>query len=131
RLVDEAGQLQLADLRGQGVVVEKGLDRAVGSYRDAAGTVGPGDAGLDGMTVDVDELAGGVPLEGAVTGIGGPTVGQLDEEEALAADGDVQFLFSRRHAALAHHPWRGDGANARSHLDADWSHGALVRGAGS
>ena len=61
----------------------------VGAVRDR-------DAGLHLVAVDVDELAGAVALERAVAGVGGAAVGQLDGEEAFAADRDVEVLLGRR-----------------------------------
>ena len=84
--------------------------------------------GLHDVALRGDDAAGVVHLERAVAGIGVGAVGQLDLEEAVAADRDVERAAGLLQRALRHQPRRADRLDAGAEIDADRQDVALRRG---
>ncbi len=85
-------------------------------------------AGIHDIALRGDDAAGGVHLERAVARIGVGAVGQLNLEEAVAADRDVERAAGLRQRALRHQPRRADRLDAGAEIDADGEDIALRRG---
>ncbi len=117
-VVHEAGELDLADLHRRRRSGLQHRDDAVGADGDRNRVGRKGDGRRQRVAVGGDDLALAVLLEGAVAGVGGGAVGQLDLEEALALDGDVQRVAGLRQVALGEDALGRHRAHAGAELQA-------------